>query len=74
MSEILETKQTKAAFEAEGSKKAKENKKIQKEREKAEEDQQFVIDGAIIQCTSCMVPMGTLKVNFDSFRVRPRLI
>ncbi|WP_309607476.1 DUF4280 domain-containing protein [Flavobacterium sp.] len=55
-----------AEIEAERSKKVVEIDKKEKEKDKAEEDQQFVIDGTIIQCTSCMVPIGTLKVNFDT--------
>ena len=37
-----------------------------KKEEKAPEGNKLVIDGAIIQCNSCMVPMGQLKVNFDT--------
>ena len=66
MSNEVKKKQTIAESEAEGSKQAADTTKKEKEKEKAEEDQQFVIDGATIQCTSCMVPIGTLKVNFDT--------
>ena len=55
-----------AEIETERSKKVVEIDKKEKEKDKAEEDQQFVIDGAILECKMCMVPIGTMKVNFDT--------
>ena len=55
-----------AEIETERSKKVVEIDKKEKEKDKAEEDQQFVIDGAILECNMCMVPIGTMKVNFDT--------
>ncbi len=55
-----------AQFEAEGSKKATAVDKKEKEKDKTEEDQQYVIDMAIIECKMCTVPIGMLKVNFDT--------
>ncbi len=62
-----------AQFEAEGSKKTAAVDKKEKEKDKTEEDQQYVIDGAMIKCTSCMVPIGTLKVNFDTPTIQNKL-
>jgi Domain of unknown function (DUF4280) len=66
MSEIKPKPKTIAEFEAEGSKKATETTNKQKEKEKAEEDQQLVIDMAMLECKLCTNPVGMLKVNYDT--------
>jgi hypothetical protein len=38
----------------------------EKEKDKAEEDDQFVIDMAMLECKLCTNPVGMLKVNFDT--------
>jgi Domain of unknown function (DUF4280) len=63
---VMSKKQTIAEFEAEGSKKATETTNKQKEKEKAEEDQQLVIDMAVLECKLCTNPVGMLKVNYDT--------
>lgn len=55
-----------AEIEAENRKELVEVRKKEKEKEKAEEDQQFVIDMAVLECKLCTNPVGMLKVNFDT--------
>ncbi|MDI9309426.1 MAG: DUF4280 domain-containing protein [Limnohabitans sp.] len=52
--------------EAQNRAQMKEVRKKEKEKDKADADLQIVIDGAKIKCDMCMVPIGTLKVNFDT--------
>jgi predicted chitinase len=55
-----------AEIEAENRKQMVAVREKEKEKEKAEEDQQFVIDMAVLECKLCTNPVGMLKVNFDT--------
>ncbi|WP_395075690.1 PAAR-like protein [Flavobacterium sp.] len=59
-------KQTIEEIEAERSKILIEIDKREKEKEKAEEDQQLVIDMAVLECKLCTNPVGMLKVNYNT--------
>jgi hypothetical protein len=63
-----------AEIEAENRKEMTKVREKEKEKEKAEEDQQFVIDMAVIECMLCTVPMGMLKVNFDTPTIQNKKI
>ena len=41
-------------------------KQKKKENKKAADGKKIVIDGAIIKCDSCVVPIGKMKVNFNT--------
>jgi Domain of unknown function (DUF4280) len=66
MSEIAPKSKTIAEIKAENSKQMVEVREKRKEKEKAEEDQQFVIDMAVLECKLCTNPVGMLKVNYDT--------
>ena len=44
----------------------KDKREARKKEEKASEKLLVVIDGAILECKLCTVPIGMLKVNFDT--------
>ena len=44
----------------------KDKREARQEEEKADEKLLVVIDGAILECKLCTVPIGMLKVNFDT--------
>jgi Domain of unknown function (DUF4280) len=55
-----------AEIMAENSKQMVEVRQKRKDEEKAEEDQQLVIDMAVLECKLCTNPVGMLKVNYDT--------
>ena len=49
-------------------------RKEREEKEDAEDGLKFVIDGAKLKCDLCTVPVGDLKVNFDTPTIQDKKV